>query len=73
MSVLFQRVSLTHQLKVAKWFLPLFLFLTASGYETIGHVLEKKGVINPNFVMEVTIFGIVDVLARMLNGTAGGL
>ena len=59
MTVSSLRRPLARQIKVVQWILPLVLFLVASGYETIEHILMGEESLSFVFGTEVFIFGIL--------------
>ncbi|MFQ5854297.1 MAG: sensor histidine kinase [Anaerolineae bacterium] len=57
------RPSLTQQITVVQWVLPLMLFLVASSYETVEHILQGKEGFSVHFGAEILVFGTLGPMA----------
>lgn len=57
------RRTLTQRIMLAQWVLPLILFVVASGYETVEHIIHKEEGISLVFGTEVVVFGVLGPLA----------
>jgi signal transduction histidine kinase len=51
--------SLRRQIAALRWILPIILFLIVAGYETWEHVIVSYEVVDPDFYIEIIVFGVV--------------
>jgi len=59
MAVFSLRQSVVGRIRVVQWALPLCLFVLASGYEIIEHLLENKEGVSLVFSSEILFFGLL--------------
>ena len=51
--------SLRRQIAALRWILPIILFLIVAGYETWEHVIASYEEVDPDFYIEIIVFGVV--------------
>jgi signal transduction histidine kinase len=51
--------SLRRQIAALRWILPIILFLIVAGYETWEHVIASYEGVEPDFYIEIIVFGVV--------------